>query len=65
MRGRFGRIGDRVIGIVLGILLGIAIVLLFLFLESRNTIDEPELSGGSTQTVTQSAPATTNPQPPQ
>jgi hypothetical protein len=65
MRGRFGRIGDRAIGIALGILLGIAIILLFLFLESRNTIDEPELSGGSaTQTLTQ--PATTpNPNPPQ
>jgi hypothetical protein len=65
MRGRSGRIGDRAIGIALGILLGLAIVLLFLFLESRNAIDEPELSGGSTQTVTQSAPATTNPQPSQ
>ena len=56
MRGRFGIIGDRAIGIVLGIVLGIAIILLFLFLESRNTIDEPELSGGgATQTVTQPA----------
>jgi hypothetical protein len=64
MRGRFGRIGDRVIGIVLGIALGIAIILLFLFLESRNAIDEPELSGGgATQTVTH--PATPAPKPPQ
>jgi hypothetical protein len=56
MRGRFGILGDRVIGIALGIVLGIAIILLFLFLESRNTIDEPELSGGgTTQTVTQPA----------
>jgi uncharacterized membrane protein YccC len=56
MGGRFGRIGDRAIGIALGILLGIAIVLLFLFLESRSTIDEPELSGGATTpTVTQPA----------
>jgi hypothetical protein len=55
---------DRAIGIALGILLGIAIVLLFLFLESRNTIDEPELSGGATQTVTQPAPAAPNPKPP-
>ena len=61
MRGRWGRIGDRAIGITLGILLGIAIVLLFLFLESRNTIDEPELSGGATQTVTQPAPSPTKP----
>jgi hypothetical protein len=57
MRGRFARVGDRAIGIALGILLGIAIILLFLFLGSRDTIDEPSLSGGSTQTVTQ--PATT------
>jgi hypothetical protein len=64
MRGRFGRIGDRAIGIALGIVLGIAIILLFLFLESRNTIDEPELSGGS-QTPTLTQPATTpNPKPP-
>lgn len=55
MRGRFPRAGDRAIGIALGILLGIAIILLFLFLGSRNTIDEPSLSGGATQTVTQPA----------
>ena len=64
MRGRSGRIGDRAIGIALGILLGIAICLLFLFLESRNTLDEPELSGGATQTVTQPAPTVPNPNPP-
>ena len=64
MRGRFGRIGDRAIGIALGVLLGIAIILLFLFLESRNTIDEPELSGGSaTQTLTQPATTTQGTQP--
>jgi hypothetical protein len=63
MRGRLGRIGDRAIGITLGILLGVAICLLFLFFESRNTIDEPELSGGATQTVTQ--PATPPAKPPQ
>jgi ABC-type Mn2+/Zn2+ transport system permease subunit len=61
MRGRFARLGDRAIGIVLGILLGIAIILLFLFLGSRETIDEPSLSGGATQTVTQ--PATTTKPP--
>jgi ABC-type Mn2+/Zn2+ transport system permease subunit len=56
MRGRFPRVGDRAIGIVLGIVLGIAVILLFLFLGSRNTIDEPSLSGGTpTQTVTQPA----------
>jgi len=59
MRGRFARVGDRAIGIALGILLGIAIILLFLFLGSRDTIDEPSLSGGSTQTVTRPAATTT------
>jgi hypothetical protein len=63
MRGRFPRAGDRVIGIFLGILLGIAIILLFLFLGSRSTIDEPSISGGSAQTVTQ--PATTGKAPSQ
>jgi ABC-type Mn2+/Zn2+ transport system permease subunit len=55
MRGRGARVGDRAIGILLGIVLGIAVILLFLFLGSRNTIDEPSLSGGATQTQTQSA----------
>jgi hypothetical protein len=56
VRGRFPRVGDRAIGILLGILLGIAVILLFLFLGSRSTIDEPSLSGRTpTQTVTQSA----------
>jgi hypothetical protein len=57
MRGRFPRVGDRAVGIILGIVLGIAVILLFLFLGSRNTIDEPSLSGGTpSQTVTQHAP---------
>jgi hypothetical protein len=48
--------GDRAIGILLGVLLGVAVILLFLFLGSRNTIDQPSLSGGTTsQTVTQPA----------
>lgn len=55
MRGRFPRVGDRAIGIVLGIVLGIAVILLFLFLGSRSTIDQPSISGGTTQTVTQPA----------
>jgi hypothetical protein len=55
MRGRT-RLSDRLIGISLGILLGLAVIVLFLFLGSRNTIDEPSLSGGaSTQTQTQPA----------
>lgn len=65
MGGRSRRIGDRVIGIGLGILLGLAVIVLFLFLGSRNTIDEPSLSGGAT---TQTQPATppakvSNPKP--
>ena len=49
---------DRLIGILLGVLLGIAIILLFLFLGSRSTIDEPGVSGSSTVTQTvQTAPA--------
>jgi hypothetical protein len=55
MRGR-SRTGDRVLGIALGVLLGIAVIILFLFLGSRNTIDEPSLSGGAT-TQTQAQPA--------
>jgi hypothetical protein len=67
MSGRSRRIGDRVIGIGLGILLGLAVIVLFLFLGSRNTIDEPSLSGGAT-TQTQTQPATppakvSNPKP--
>jgi hypothetical protein len=62
MRGRFPRVGDRALGIVLGIVLGIAVILLFLFLGSRNTIDEPSLSGGVTQTATQPATIPGNPQ---
>ena len=55
MRGRYPRVGDRAIGVVLGIVLGIAVILLFLFLGSRDTIDEPSVSGGTTQTATQTA----------
>jgi hypothetical protein len=66
MRGRFPRVGDRAIGITLGIALGIAVVLLFLFLGSRNTIDQPSLSDGATQTVTQPAgPGGSPAKPPQ
>jgi hypothetical protein len=67
MRGRLARVSDRVIGIALGILLGLVIIVVFLFLGSRDTIDEPSISGGTTQTLTQpptgTAPRT--PRPPQ
>jgi hypothetical protein len=56
MRGRVRWIGDRVIGIALGILLGLAVIVLFLFLGSRNTIDEPSLSGGATTQTQPAAP---------
>jgi hypothetical protein len=56
MRGRRSRISDRVLGIVLGIVLGFAVILLFLFLGSRNTIDEPSLSGGATTQTQPPAP---------
>jgi hypothetical protein len=68
MRGRLVGVSDRAVGIALGILLGIAIILLFLFLGSRSTIDEPSLSGGATQTQTQpeTPPAqVSKPKPPQ
>lgn len=67
MRGRLPRVGDRAIGIALGIALGIAVILLFLFLGSRDTIDEPSISGGATQTATQPATIPGQPQrkPPQ
>lgn len=62
MRGPFPRAGDRVIGVALGIALGIAVILLFLFLGSRSTIDEPSISGGTTQTATQPATIPVKPQ---
>jgi NhaP-type Na+/H+ or K+/H+ antiporter len=60
-------VGDRAIGIALGVVLGIAVILLFLFLGSRNTIDQPSLSGAATQTVTQPAtsPNRSKPKPPE
>jgi hypothetical protein len=68
MRGRLARVSDRTIGILLGVVLGIAVILLFLFLGSRSTIDAPSLSGGAAQTQTQPAtpPAkVSKPKPPQ
>lgn len=53
------RARDRAIGIVLGILLGLALIILFLFLGSRETIDSPDISGtdlGQQTTTTTTAP---------
>jgi uncharacterized membrane protein required for colicin V production len=67
MRGRLAKVSDRVIGIALGVLLGLLIILLFLFLGSRSTIDEPSISEGTTETLTQPAksPETTAPKGPE
>jgi hypothetical protein len=67
MRGRLARVGDRAIGIALGVLLGLVIIVLFLFLGSRDTIDEPSVSGDVTQTATQPAtiPGQSQPKQPQ
>ncbi len=60
------RARDRAIGIVLGIVLGLAVVILFLFLGSRSTIDTPDISGDSPveQTTTATTP-TPEPEPAQ
>jgi hypothetical protein len=55
-------VGDRAIGVLLGLVLGVAVIVLFLFLGSRNTIDEPSISGGTTQTATQPATIPVKPQ---
>ena len=54
---------ERAVGILLGILLGIAIVIAFLFLGSRDTIDDPSINEGGGQTTIE-APATTPRCPP-
>jgi hypothetical protein len=48
----------------LGILLGLVVIVLFLWLGSRDTIDEPSISGGTTQTLTQPAPGPESQRPP-
>ena len=47
---------ERAVGIALGIVLGIAIVVAFVFLGSRDTIDDPSINQGGT---TIEVPATT------
>jgi hypothetical protein len=63
LRGRLTKVSDRAIGIALGILLGVAVIVLFLFLGSGNTIDEPSISGGATTTVTHPATSPQQPKP--
>jgi hypothetical protein len=41
------RRGDRLIGIVLGILLGLAIVAIFVFVFSEDTVDAPSIDKGA------------------
>jgi hypothetical protein len=63
------RARDRAIGIAVGILLGLTVVILFLFLGSRSTIDTPDISGtdiGEQTTTTTTTPeptTTTTPEP--
>jgi hypothetical protein len=40
--------GDRALGILLGLLLGVAIVAIFVFVFSEETIDSAPLEGGQT-----------------
>ncbi len=40
------RRGDRLIGIVLGLVLGIAIVAVFVFVFSGDTVDAPSIDNG-------------------
>lgn len=47
---------DRLIGIVLGLLVGIVALILFVFLGSEETIDDPSIDRGSQTTRTQEAP---------
>jgi hypothetical protein len=58
------RARDRAIGIVLGILLGLALIILFVFLGSRSTIDTPDISGTDTGEQTTTTTTTTAPEPP-
>jgi hypothetical protein len=58
------RVSDRVIGVALGILLGLAIVIVFVFFGSGETIDAPSLSGEGTEpplTTTQPSTGPTQP----
>ena len=43
------RRGDRLIGIVLGLVLGIAIVAVFVFVFSGDTVDAPSIDNGAAE----------------
>jgi hypothetical protein len=44
------RLSDRLIGIVVGIALGLAIIAIFVFVFSEDTIDAPSIDEGPAQT---------------
>lgn len=49
--------GDRALGIVLGLLIGLAIVAIFVFVFSEETIDSAGLEGSGSGPAEQRAPA--------
>ena len=50
------RRGDRLIGIVLGLVLGLAIVAIFVFVFSEETVDAPSIDNGSAPTEAPAEP---------
>ena len=54
-RGRGGRI-DWVVGIALGFVVGIAVVVVFVFFGSEETIDAPSVNGSSPAAAKQAPP---------
>ena len=42
-------LGDRLLGIVLGLIVGIAIVAIFVFVFSEDTVDAPQLDRGGVE----------------
>lgn len=48
--------GDRALAIVLGVLLGIAIVAVFVFVFSEDTIDSSQLETGEPAPIERTAP---------
>ena len=50
------RWGDRLLGIFLGLVIGIAIVAVFVFVFSEETVDAPSLERGSEPPAREQAP---------